>query len=160
MQKNNISNTLIKVISTVFGIGYSPFLAGTMASLAGFFAYIFFIRQNLVLHRGVVLAITLIGFWVSGKAEKVFNKKDAREIVIDDFNGMLIGVLGMPFSLRFAILGFIVFRVMDGLKPYPIYKMEKLKGSWGVMGDDLLAGLYTNIVLQLVLKFFTAYNVQ
>lgn len=153
MRKNSISQELIKIISSVFYIGYSPFLAGTMASLAAFLGYLFFIRSNCALHMALVCVITVVGFLVSGKAEKIWGRKDAREIVIDDFNGMLIGLLFIPYSLKLSIFGFIVFRIMDGLKPYPIYKMEKLEGAWGVMGDDLMAGLYTIITLQLFLKF-------
>ncbi len=151
MQKNSVQEALIKSISSVFGIGYSPFLAGTMASLAGFLLYIFFIRDNRIAHMVSVLIITFIGFAVSARAEKIFARKDAREIVIDDLNGMLVGLLCVPYSLKLSILGFIIFRIMDGLKPYPIYKMEKLKGALGVMGDDLVAGFYTNIALQLFL---------
>ena len=153
MQKNSISQELIKISSSVFYIGYSPFLAGTMASLAAFLCYLFFIRSNCALHIAFVCVITVVGFLVSGKAEKILGRKDAREIVIDDFNGMLIGLLFIPYSIKLSIFGFIVFRIMDGLKPYPIYKMEKLEGAWGVMGDDLMAGLYTMITLQLFLKF-------
>ncbi|HAH22032.1 MAG TPA: hypothetical protein DCL49_14185 [Candidatus Omnitrophica bacterium] len=150
MRKNNLTERVIIVVSSVFYIGCSPFLAGTMASLAAFLVDILIIKANVILHLGIVGCITFIGFLVSGRAEKVFGQKDAREIVIDDFNGVLVGLLFLPYSLKISILGFIIFRIMDGLKPYPIYKMEKLKGSWGVMGDDLVAGVYTNIVLQLL----------
>ena len=150
MRKNNLTERVIIVVSSVFYIGWGPFLAGTMASLAAFLVDILIIKANVILHLGIVGCITFIGFLVSGRAEKVFGQKDAREIVIDDFNGVLVGLLFLPYSLKISILGFIIFRIMDGLKPYPIYKMEKLKGSWGVMGDDLVAGVYTNIVLQLL----------
>ena len=103
----------------MFYIGYSPFLPGTLASLAGFLAYVFFIRGNAVGHLGTVIFCTVIGFALSDKAEKLFQRKDARQIVIDDFNGMLIGMLFLPYNLKLAVIGFIVFRVMDGLKPYP-----------------------------------------
>ena len=147
--RNNISGSLIKLISSVFYIGYSPFLPGTLASLAGFLAYVFFIRGNTVGHLGTVIICTVIGFVLSDKAEKIFKRKDARQIVIDDFNGMLIGMLFLPYNLKLAVIGFIVFRVMDGLKPYPIYKIDKWKGALGIMGDDILAGVYTNIILQI-----------
>lgn len=155
MLKNSFLQALLKAISSVCYIGYSPFLAGTLASLAGLFGYVAFIRENAAAHMISVAVITLAGFAVSARAEKVFAQKDAREIVIDDLNGMLVGLLGVPYSLTLSILGFFIFRIMDGLKPYPIYKMEKLKGALGVMGDDLVAGLYTNIALQLLAKFFS-----
>ena len=147
--KSNGAESLIKLISSMFYIGYSHFLPGTLASLAGFLAYVFFIRGNAVGHLGTVIFCTVIGFALSDKAEKLFQRKDARQIVIDDFNGMLIGMLFLPYNLKLAVIGFIVFRVMDGLKPYPIYKIDKWKGALGIMGDDILAGVYTNIILQI-----------
>lgn len=140
-------------ICTCFGIGYSPMLSGTMASIAGLAIYLLFLRQNSVLHLVLVLILTVVGFALCGKAEKLIGKKDARQIVIDDLNGMLLGLLFLPFNLYLALAGFAVFRVMDGLKPYPIYKIEKCHGSLGIMGDDLLAGLFTNIVLQILVRF-------
>ena len=140
------------MLSSLFYLGYSPFLPGTLASLAGFLVYILFIKQNTAGHLGLVLIITVSGFWLSEQAEKLFGKKDARQIIIDDFNGMLLSLLFLPYSLKLAVAGFIIFRVMDGLKPYPIYKVDKLSGSLGIMGDDILAGVYTNITLQLLLK--------
>ena len=147
--KNNISEGLIRLISSMFYIGYSPFLPGTLASLAGFLAYVFFVRGNMIFHLVLVVLCTVIGFALSDKAEKLFKRKDARQIVIDDFNGMLIGLLFLPYNLNLAVIGFIVFRGMDGLKPYPIYKIDKWKGALGIMGDDILAGVYTNIILQI-----------
>src|SRR3989338_921665 len=144
------SNLLIKLLSSVFYLGYSKFLPGTLASLAAFFTYIFFIRGNTAAHLASVLIITNLGFLITAKAEELFKSKDAREIVIDDFNGMLAGLLFLPYSLSFGLLGFILFRIMDGLKPYPICKIDKLKGGMGVMGDDLMAGLFVNIILRLL----------
>lgn len=154
--KNNISEGLIKLISSVFYIGYSPSLPGTLASLAGFLAYVFLIRSNAAGHLGTVIFCTVVGFALSDKAEKIFKRKDARQIVIDDFNGMLIGMLFLPYNLKLAAAGFILFRVMDGLKPYPIYKIDKWKGALGIMGDDILAGVYTNIILQIFWRLYSA----
>lgn len=147
--------SLVKAISTVFFIGYSNFIPGTLASLAAFLVYAFFIRDNAILHLVLVAAIIMLGFWVSSEAEGIFNKKDARQIVIDDFAGMLGSLLFLPYSLKLGLAGFFVFRVMDGLKPYPIYKIERLHRAWGVMGDDLVAGIYVNITLQLLVRLIS-----
>ncbi len=154
--KNNIPESLIRMISSMFYIGYSPCLPGTLASLAGFLAYVFFIRGNMAGHLITVVFCTVIGFVLSDKAENIFKRKDARQIVIDDFNGMLIGMLFLPYNLNLAVIGFILFRVMDGLKPYPIYKIDKWKGALGIMGDDILAGVYTNIILQIFWRLASA----
>jgi len=151
-----MSAKVIKMLSSFFYVGYSPFLPGTAASLSGLLIYVFFIKGNPMLHLALVVILTLLGFCISGKAEEIFKQKDARKIVIDDLNGMLVGLLFLPYNLKLALAGFIVFRIMDGLKPYPIYKIEKLQGSSGIMGDDLLAGFYTNITLQILVKLLSA----
>ena len=143
---------LIKILTSVFYIGYSKFVPGTLASLAGFLAYVFFIKGNAALHLGLTILVTIIGFGLSARAEEIFNKKDARQIVIDDFYGMWVSLLFLPYSFKLSLAGFILFRIMDGLKPYPIYKVERLKGGLGVMGDDLLAGIFVNITLQALLR--------
>ena len=146
---------LIKILTSVFYIGYSKFVPGTLASLAGFLAYVFFIKGNAALHLGLTILVTIIGFGLSARAEAIFNKKDARQIVIDDFYGMWVSLLFLPYSFKLSLAGFILFRIMDGLKPYPIYKVERLKGGLGVMGDDLLAGIFVNITLQILLRMIS-----
>ena len=146
---------LIKTLTSVFYIGYSKFVPGTLASLAGFLVYVFFIKGNAALHLGLTILVTIIGFGLSARAEAIFNKKDARQIVIDDFYGMWVSLLFLPYSFKLSLAGFILFRIMDGLKPYPIYKVEKINGSLGVMGDDLLAGIFVNITLQVLLKLIS-----
>jgi len=146
---------LIKILTSVFYIGYSKFVPGTLASLAGFLAYVFFIKGNAALHLGLTILVTIIGFGLSARAEAIFNKKDARQIVIDDFYGMWVSLLFLPYSFKLSLAGFILFRIMDGLKPYPIYKVEKINGSLGVMGDDLLAGIFVNITLQILLRLIS-----
>ncbi|MEK6563836.1 MAG: phosphatidylglycerophosphatase A [Candidatus Omnitrophota bacterium] len=146
---------LIKTLTSVFYIGYSKFVPGTLASLVGFLVYVFFIKGNTALHLGLTILVTIIGFGLSARAEAIFNKKDARQIVIDDFYGMWVSLLFLPYSFKLSLAGFILFRIMDGLKPYPIYKVEKINGSLGVMGDDLLAGIFVNITLQILLKLIS-----
>ena len=146
---------LIKILTSVFYIGYSKFVPGTLASLAGFLVYVFFIKGNAALHLGLTILVTIIGFGLSARAEEIFNKKDARQIVIDDFYGMWVSLLFLPYSFKLSLAGFILFRIMDGLKPYPIYKVEKINGSLGVMGDDLLAGIFVNITLQALLRLIS-----
>ncbi len=150
-----MSILLIKTLTSVFYIGYSKFVPGTLASLAGFLTYLLFIKGNSALHLGLTILVTIIGFGLCSRAEDIFNKKDARQIVIDDFYGMWVSLLFLPYSFKLSLAGFILFRIMDGLKPYPIYKVEKINGSLGVMGDDLLAGIFVNITLQVLLKLIS-----
>jgi phosphatidylglycerophosphatase A len=86
---------------------------------------------------------------LSGDAEKILKQKDSKRIVIDDFAGMLITYLFIPYDIRFVVCGFFLFRMFDVLKIPPANKIEKCKGALGVVGDDVVAGVYANIVLQL-----------
>jgi len=105
----------------------------------------------------ILLTLTLIilGFLVSGRAEKIFNKKDARCIVIDEVSGMLLALIFIPYDIKLLILAFILFRILDTLKPYPAGRLENLPASIGIMGDDIVAGLYANVILQVVLRLIS-----
>ncbi len=140
-------NKIIRSVSTVFGIGYLPLMPGTFASLAGLLLYLV-IRHNIHLYLGITIFLLIAGLYVSGKAEKLFGKDDPGEIVIDELCGMLIVYLFIPFTLFNLITGFIIFRVLDIIKLYPISRLERLKGGWGIMLDDITAGIFANIMLQ------------
>ena len=76
-------------------------------------------------------------------------------IVIDEIAGLLVTLFFIPWNAETVITGFVIFRIMDITKPFPIRKVEsKLKAGWGVVGDDLLAGIYANVVLRLIMRFF------
>lgn len=143
---------VVEIVSTFFYIGYLPFMPGTFASIAAVSLF-YLTRGSLVLYILVTLIIVLSGFLVSSAAEKLFNKKDAPCIVIDEVSGMLLSLIFIPCDWRLIIPAFILFRAMDILKPYPILRIERLKAGWGVMGDDLMAALYTNIILYFILRF-------
>lgn len=90
---------------------------------------------------------------MSGKAERIFSKKDAKYIVIDEISGMLLSLIFIPYyNIKIVLVGFVLFRSLDALKPYPASRIQGLYGSLGVMGDDIIAGLYTNIILQILFK--------
>lgn len=143
-----------KLISTFFYIGYLPFIPGTYGSLAGVFLF-WLIKGNPAFCVFLFLLVTIAGFLASGKAEKAFNKKDCRYIVVDEVSGMLLSFTFIPLELEWIIAGFFIFRLLDTLKPFPSGRLQHLRGSAGVMVDDLVAGLYTNIILQAALKLIS-----
>jgi len=100
----------------------------------------------------LTIAVIAIGFLVCGRAEKAMAKNDPRFVVIDEVSGMLLSLVFIPYDIKLVVLAFILFRVLDTLKPYPAGRLERLKGSVGIMSDDLIAGLYTNLILQVVLR--------
>jgi phosphatidylglycerophosphatase A len=146
-----------KTLATGFYTGYLP-AGGTAGTLVGI--GIFLLLQPLVLY---ILLFILIpgGIMLSTWAERYFNKKDSGKIVIDEITGYLIAmagislpgpVYGFPSAVIIAA-SFILFRFFDIAKPFYIREIQKLEGGAGVMMDDILAGIYTNLVLRLLLLF-------
>lgn len=148
---NNYKKTALLVISTFFYIGFLPLIPGTFGSIAGLFLF-YLVKDSAVTYALVTVSLLILGFLVSGPTEKLLNKKDARCIVIDETSGMLLSFMFIPYDIRLAVIGFFLFRLLDSLKPYPAGPLQELKGSIGVMSDDIIAGLYTNIILQIVVR--------
>lgn len=143
--------TIVIIISTFFYLGYLPLIPGTFGSLAGVFLY-YFIKGNILVYSTFTAILMFLGFLVSAQAEKIFNQKDAKYIVIDEVVGMLLSLLFIPYDIKLVILAFFIFRLLDTLKPYPAGLLQKLDSGLGVMSDDIVAGVYTNLVLQLILR--------
>ena len=146
--------TLIKIISTGFGLGYSPIAPGTAGSLLG--VVLFLLLGHLSIYYALcTLIVVAIGFLVSGRAEEIFNQKDCSKIVIDEVAGMCITFVALPPNLWIVLLGFVLFRFFDIFKFGPAKKMESIKGGAGVMLDDIVSGIYASIVLQIVFRLVT-----
>lgn len=139
------------LVSTFFYVGFLPFIPGTFGSIAGLILY-YCVKNNGLLYLLVASVVIVSGFLFSGEAEEALNKKDARPIVIDEVSGMLIALAFLPFDYKLVIIGFFLFRLLDTVKPFPSYGLQKAKGSLGIMSDDIIAGIYTNIILQIVLR--------
>ena len=142
---------MIKILSTFFYIGYLPLIPGTFASITGVFLF-YFLKDNLLIYIFSILSLLLIGILVGERAEEVFQRKDCPFIVIDEVLGMLLSLIFIPYDIKLVIIAFVIFRILDTLKPYPASMLQNLKGGIGIMGDDIVAGLYTNIILQLALR--------
>ena len=148
-------NRFFLVLATGFGVGYSPVAPGTLGTLVAIPIY-YFLSEN----HSPLYEITLIGFfflsvWISENAETFFGKKDDPKIVIDEVMGFLITMLWVPKTTGFIMIGFFLFRFFDILKPFPIRRLERrLKGGWGVVLDDVMAGVYAHIILQII-SYFT-----
>ena len=147
-----MKDRLCKMIASVFYIGYLPVAPGTLGSLAALPVY-YFICNNTIIMSAVILIVIALGFMTAGKMEKLFGEKDPGEIIIDEFGGMLISLYRIPPTMGYVVTGFLLFRFFDIVKPMPIHNLEKLKGSLGIMSDDLIAGVYANMALQVVYVF-------
>ncbi len=145
---------LIRLISSVFFVGYSPYAPGTIGTLAGLGLYWALYRHCSLGFYFLILALLFItGILIGKKAEEVFGKKDCRKFVLDEVFGILIALMFIPFSIFYMISAFILFRIFDILKPFPAKSLEKLPYGWGVMLDDAAAGIYANLALWIIVFF-------
>lgn len=141
-------------IASAFYIGFIPGIPGTYGSFAAalcFFAvYCFAHGISPALHLSAVCLISLIGVLVSAEVSRNTGNEDPSFIVIDEVAGQLLTYLFLPINAFNLILGFFVFRAFDIWKPFPIRRLEPLGNGVGIMADDLLAGVYGNLVLQFI----------
>jgi len=144
-------------LGTVGGVGYVPILPGTAGTLAGVVIYLIFSKVSKVFpgpfleplsYLVMLVAFVGAGVWISGRCNQYLKGNDNSSIVIDEVGGFLIAMLALPSTLRFLLLGFVLFRTFDIVKPFKIEKLEKLPGGWGIMADDIAAGILANLVLQ------------
>jgi len=148
MKKRLLLDRVHLAIATLFGVGYTPLCPGTAACVAA--VPIFFLLSNPVHFFIFTLFSVIISFPVSDRAEEIYGVKDCKKIVIDDFCGMLITLILIPKRIEFIISAFFLFRMLDMIKIPPANKIERLKGARGIVGDDLVAGIYANLILHAV----------
>lgn len=139
-------------VATVGYSGYFPVAPGTVGSAAGLVAYLLvWWSQSVAVEVGLILLVFVAGVWAGTIAERYFGGIDPGPIVIDEVAGMLITLAFVPVSLTGALVGFVLFRVFDVVKPYPARRLERLHGGLGVMADDAMAAIYANVTLRVVL---------
>ncbi len=142
-------------LATGLYTGYIPVASGTFGTVVALpLCYLLSVLGPV---EGIIFTGAFMGFavWTAGEAEKIFEKKDSGLIVIDEMAGFLVTLFLIPWCTKNVVIGFIVFRLMDVVKPFPIRSLEsKLPGGWGVVGDDILAGVYANLALRIVMRFF------
>jgi len=144
-----------ELAATSLGIGYIGKGAGTVAAVACCICWYLAWAGGYppaILSVIITVLIILLGIWAGNKVEPLWGK-DHQRVVIDEVAGMCIALLFIPVSLKYVLTALILFRFFDITKPLLIKKMEDLPGGWGVMMDDVLAGVYANILLQAVVVF-------
>ena len=146
-----MSDRIVKIISTFFYVGTLPPAPGTLASIAGVAIYVL-TGSNMFLYLSLLAIITVLGFKVSDRMEEISGEKDPSCIVIDEVSGVMIAFFMLPMNPAVFFSAFFLFRAFDMFKIYPVNKLEPLKGGVGVMMDDVVAGIYTNIVMQIAIR--------
>jgi len=136
-------------IATCGYIGYAPFAPGTFGSAAGLVVF-FLVRstRSIPIELALIVVLFAIGVWSGNEAERHFGRVDPGPVVVDEVVGMLITLALIPVNLAGAIVGFLLFRVLDVFKPWPSGRFEQLPGGLGVMADDGMAAIYGNLVMR------------
>jgi phosphatidylglycerophosphatase A len=156
LNQNNKSIPLFtKLIATGFYSGYSPFAPGTAGSVAGILFFLIPGFESLILLSISITVVFFIGVIASNRMEKVLGE-DPSQVVIDEIVGMWISVVYLPKEFIVFFIAFIFFRIFDIVKPQPARYMEKFHHGWGIMLDDVVAGIYANLTTQLLIWFFPA----
>ncbi len=140
---------LNRLIVSGLGIGFLPKAPGTWGSLLAVFIFLGLARLSFLSQVLVVVGISIIGVYSAGKIAKETGEKDPKLVVIDEIAGQLLALVGFPPKPLVLLTGFLIFRLLDIIKPPPIQYLERLPGGLGIMADDLLAGLVTNLILQI-----------
>lgn len=145
-----MSRVALYIFGTFFGTGFAPVAPATVASLAVAVLWWIFAPLSLSVQLGLLIVVTAVGIPVSSRLEERHGD-DPRIVVCDEVAGMLVTYLGITTGPAGWIVGFFWFRVFDILKPFPARRLEGLPRGWGIMADDLAAGVYAHIALRLTL---------
>ena len=143
-------NRLALLISSFGYVGFFPIAPGTAGSLAALalYAIVRWVGEPLI-ETMVIAVVFAAGVWASTRSEAVLGASDPGPVVIDEVLGMLITLAWMPLSLTGVVAGFVLFRILDVVKPSPADRLEHAPGGWGIMLDDAMAGVYGQLTLRL-----------
>ncbi len=139
-------------LATCAYVGHVPVAPGTAGSLVGV-AVFYALRTfgGTMAEGAAIVIIFLVGVWASGVAERHWQRTDPGPVVIDEVVGTLITLLWLPLTGPGVVVGFLVFRVLDVVKPWPAARFESLHGGLGVMADDAMAGVYGHLVMRVLI---------
>lgn len=149
-------NSLEKLIGSGLYTGYLPKAPGTWGSLAAMLLFLIPGFENPSLMIFLISLSILIGVPIAVKFESVYGE-DPGQYTFDEFIGMWITLLFIPKKIWFILLAFLIWRAMDIFKPFPIRKLESVKNGWGVILDDVLAGIYSFMIIQILIYVYNSF---
>jgi len=148
-------NRIVLALSSGLGTGYSPIAPGTMGSLLAIPFVLMLLSLPLSTYLVTVITFIFMACWISEQARQIYQVNDAPQVVIDEIAGMLVVFIGQDPSMITVITGFILFRVMDIWKPWPCRWFDKkMHNGYGIVLDDVVAGVYANLLLWVLVYFF------
>ncbi len=145
-----MKNSIAKIIATFFYVGLIPIGPGTFGTLAAIPLFYALSFTPIYLYLAITVVIILISVWASTIAEQIFGKTDPGQVVADEVCGYLVTMILVPPTITNIFFGFLLFRIFDMTKPYPTRKFEKLPGGWGIVMDDVMAGVYSCVTLHIL----------
>jgi len=148
-------NFLAKLIATVFFLGYIPLAPGTIGTLVGILVYLSIKNFNPLFYILFTLLFFIVSTWAAHQTERLLGETDPSQIIIDETASFLVTMFLIPCSIKIICAGFLLNRFFDITKIYPANLADKkVKGGWGIMLDDLVAGIYSCLVLHLLIYLF------
>ncbi len=151
MEVNKATDKIILFIAQGAYSGRVPFAPGTAGTIVGALLAVLLRDTVYCWYALATAAVTCIGTWAAGEADAMLGTKDSPTIVIDEIAGFLVAMFLVPFTWWAVAAGFVLFRLIDILKPWPLKRLQDIPGGVGVMLDDLGAGVYTNVIIQVFL---------
>ena len=146
-----VVDSLARVVATAFGSGYSPFAPGTAGSAVGLLLFWPMAAWPWPWQAAAAAALFLVGSLAAGRVARHVGLKDPGIVVVDEVVGQWVTLAALPFTPVTAGLGFLLFRAMDIVKPWPARDLEQVPGGWGIMADDVAAGVYAHLALRVFL---------
>lgn len=143
---------IVKFTASGLGTGYAPIFPGTWGTIPGVVLAWFLFGYGWPLQVGLTVAMLAVGVWAASEAEHYYGH-DGKTIVIDEIAGIMLAYIMVPIIWQYYLLGFVIFRILDIVKPFPAAQCESLPRGWGVMGDDFVVGVYTGVILQVLIYF-------
>lgn len=135
-----------------FGAGFAPKAPGTIGTIVALLPYLLLAHLSPLLYLSVIVVSLLLGVWICGRTTHDLGVHDHGGIVWDEFVGLWIALFLVPVSVYWVACGFLLFRLLDILKPWPIkWADQQLQGGWGIMLDDVLAGIMAALCIQAIL---------
>ena len=143
-----VTDSMARWVATAFGSGYSPFAPGTAGSAVGVLLFWPLAALAWPWQMAASAGLFVIGVAASSRLARLVGEEDPGVVVVDEVVGQWLTLAALPFTPAVALAGFVLFRVMDVVKPWPARSLERLHGGWGIMADDVMAGVYAHLALR------------
>jgi phosphatidylglycerophosphatase A len=146
-----VIDRLARLVATAFGSGYSPLAPGTAGSALALLLFWPLAGAPWSVQLAASGLLFFVGTAAASRVAKAVGKKDPGLVVVDEVVGQWLTLSGLPFTPLVVVAGFLLFRAMDMVKPWPARDLERLPGGWGIMADDVAAGIYAHLALRVLL---------